>query len=166
MHERPRLLIALILLTAMVLHIAGHNWVGFSDRAPRVVTLAVAVIALRWGSVAGAFLGALCGLTLALLSGEAPFAGTAALAVAGWLAGEIPTRFVVESHRAIGLAILVASLMELVLVCLMRRIMPPGGLDAVIWMAGWAIVVGPLLYRLVARLSTPPSVPRLPREPE
>ena len=166
MHKRPRLLVASILLVAMVVHIAAHSWVGFSYRTPRVVTLAIAVIGLRWGSVAGAFLGALSGLFLVLLTGEAPFVGTAALAAAGWVAGEIPTRFVVESYRTIGLAILAAALTELVLVCLMRGMMPPGGLNALIWMAGWAMIVGPSLYRLVVRLSTPPPVPRLPSEPE
>jgi hypothetical protein len=166
MHERPGLLIVLIFLTAMVLHVAAHALFGFSYRTPRFVTLAVVTIGLRWGSIAGGYLGALSGLLLALLSGEAPFAGTTALALAGWFAGEIPSRFVLESHRAVGLAIAASGLIELLLVCLIRWVLPPGGLNAVIWIMGWGVIVSPFFYRFIVWLSTPPPPQRLSAELE
>jgi cell shape-determining protein MreD len=164
--QTSRILVAVIFLVGLVLHVVVHLWFGFSWRTPRLMTLTIAAIGLRWGSVAGGYLGALAGLILALLSGESPFAGTFALAAAGWLAGEIPSRFAIESPRAIRLAILATVLTELVVVCVARRILPPGDVNALIWAAGWAVVLGPILYKLVVRLSTPPPAQRLPTEPE
>jgi len=166
MRGTPRLLMAVIFLAGLVLHVIVHTSFGFSYRAPRLLSLTVAAIALRWGSVAGSYLGAFGGLILALLAGESPFAGTFALAAAGWVAGEIPSRFVVESHRAVGLAILASVLTELMIVCVVKWIVLPGGSNAVIWAAGWAVALGPFLYQLVVRLSTPPPAQRLPSETE
>ena len=135
------------------------------DGACALVTLAVAVIGLRWGSIAGAYLGALGGLVPALLTGEAPFAATAAMSLAGLIAGELPERFVIESHRAVAVAVMVVALAELIAVHLLKGLTPQGGTNAAVWAAGWAVVVGPLLHRLVVRLTTPPPAPRLPMEP-
>jgi hypothetical protein len=164
--ERSRYVIVATLLIALILQIILHIWFPFSYRTPRLVTLAVAVIGLRWGSVAGAWLGALSGLVLALLAGEAPFAGTAALALAGLIAGEIPERFALESYRSVAVATMGVALAELAVVHLLKGFVPPGGLNAAIWTAGWAVVGGPLLYWLIGRLTTPPPEPRLPTLPE
>jgi hypothetical protein len=102
----------------------------------------------------------------ALLAGEPPFAGAAALALAGLAAGEIPERFALESYRSVALATMVVALAELVLVHLFKGLVPQGGTNAAIWTAGWAVVGGPFLYWLVGRLTTPPPEPRLPLEPE
>jgi hypothetical protein len=166
MHDRPFSLQALIILVALMLDVSSQIWLGFSFRAPRFTALAIAVVGLRWGSIAGGYWGAGAGLILALHSGDLPFAPTAALAAAGWLAGELPGRFVFESFRSIGLAIAAVALTEVGLVCLLRWTTPPGGIVVPVWTLGWAVILGPLLYRLVVRLSTPPPPPHLPVEPE
>jgi len=164
MHERPNLLAAFFVVGAIALQVAVQSLAGPTYRVPRLPTLAVAAIGLRWGSVAGGFWGGAAGLLLALISGEPPFAATAALAAAGWVAGELPGRFVIESRRAVAVAVMVASVVELALVGIIRGIVPPGGLKMVVWAAGWAVVLGPPVYRALVRFSTPPPAPRQPVE--
>jgi thiamine transporter ThiT len=157
---------AAVFVAGLILHVVVHTCFGFSFRTPRLMTLTIAAISLRWGSVAGGYLGALGGLILALLSGESPFAGTASLAMAGWLAGELPSHFALESIRAIRLAVMATVLTELLVVCLIRWNVPPDPTNALIWASGWAVVLGPILYRSVLWLSTPPPAQRPPAEPE
>lgn len=166
MRGRHHWLAAAIFGVGLILHVGVHACFGLSFRTPRLLTLTVAAIALRWGSVAGGYWGALGGLLLALLSGESPFAGTFALAATGWLAGEIPSRFALESRRAVALAIAAGVLTELLMVCIIRWMILPGGANALIWATGWAVVLGPFLYQMVVWLSTPPPAQRLPIEPE
>lgn len=166
MHDKPTALQALMVLAALVGDVVTQHWFGFSFRAPRFTTLAIAIIGLRWGSVEGAYWGAGSGLVLALYAGELPFAATAALAASGWLAGEIRGRVVIESYRAIGLALAAPALAEWALVSLFLWMVLPGGINGALWAIGWAIVVGPLFYRLVVRLSTPPPEPSMPAGPE
>lgn len=165
-HERPFLLQTLIVLAGLVLDVSTSLLFGFNFRAPRFTALAIAVLGLRWGSIAGGYWGAGAGLMLALYSGDRPFAPTVALAAAGWLAGELPGRVVIESYRAIGLAVAVVTLTEMTLLCLFRWLLPFGGINAPIWIIGWAVILGPSLYRFVVRISTPPPPPHLPGEPE
>jgi hypothetical protein len=166
MYEQPRTLVFLLVAAGVGLHVAIQRFVDFDWRAPRVATLVIAVIGLRWGSVVGAYVGAAVGLILACFSGEPPFGATVAMAAVGLLAGEAPEHFVIESRRAVSVALLLAAEAELLVVCVLRGILPPGGLNVLIWTAGWAVVLGPLIYWLAKRLSTPPAVPRLPAEPE
>ncbi len=166
LHDRPFFLMTAVFVLAMALHCVVSTILPFDFRVPRLLPLAVAVIALRWGSIAGGCWGALGGLILALLSGEPPFAAATALTVSGWIAGEIPSRFPLESSAAIGLAIAVSMLLELALVFVFRGILPAESLRAAIWTTGWAMMVGPLLYGLVVHLSTAPPGQRLPTEPE
>jgi len=161
-----RILAAAIFLAGLIFHVALHAWFGFSFRTPRLMTLTVVALALRWGSVTGGYLGGLGGLILAILTGENPFAGTLAMAAAGWLAGEIPSHFAIESVRATRLAVMAGVLTELAMVCLTRWILLPGGTNALIWAAGWAVILGPVLYRIVVLASAPPPAPRMPSEPE
>jgi len=161
---RIRLLVAAIFLAGFVGHLIAHQLFAFDDRAPRLLTITVAVIGLRWGSVAGGYFGALGGLLLALYAGEPPFPGTAGMAAAGWLAGGIPARFVIETYRGAALAIVTAALFELVLVSSIRGATPPNSLRVALWSAGWALVLGLLLYGLVRRWSAAPPISRLPKE--
>jgi len=166
MYARPRLLILVIFVVGLILHLVVQRWFALSYRMPRILTLTAVTIGLRWGSVAGGFLGGVGGLILALFSGEPPFAGTAAMAAAGWVAGEIPSRFALESHKVIGLSVAFCSWLELALVFLMRAILPADSLNALIWVTGWSVIFGPPLYWLAVWLSTPPPTQRLPTEPE
>jgi hypothetical protein len=161
MHSRPRLIMTTFFVLGLLAHVAIQPVAGFSDRAPRVLTISVVVIGLHWGTIAGALAGALGGFILALFAGEPPFAATAAMAAAGGLAGEIPTRFVLETYRAIALAAMAAVVFEIVLVSLLRGILLPNILNLLIWAAGWAALLGVLLYWLAAWLSTAPTTPRL-----
>ncbi|MBM3335380.1 hypothetical protein FJY63_12025 [Candidatus Sumerlaeota bacterium] len=166
MHERPHALMGLIFALGLIAQVVACALPGFIFWAPRTTTLSVIAIGLRWGAIAGAYYGALGGLILALLSAEAPFAPAAAMATAGWLAGEIPLRFVLESRRAIALATLACALLEIAMVSLLRGMTLSRAISAAVCACAWAVVLGPLIYRLAVRLSTAPPSQRLPTEPE
>lgn len=163
MNERERSTVVLLLVGGLVLQVIFHRLFELDFRAPRFATVAVIVIGLRWGSVAGAWLGALAGVLLALASGEPPFAGTAALALVGFFAGEAPRWVVLESYRAITVAAVLGAVIEIGAISLLRGFIPPGGLRAAIWAAGWTVAFVPLLYWLIDRASAEsPDSSRLP----
>lgn len=167
MSKRERISIASLFFGGLILQVVFHCWFGLDFRAPRFATIAVGVIGLRWGAVWGAYLGAFGGLILALVSGEPPFAATAAMAGAGWLAGEVPSHVIVETYRAVTLIAVAAALLEFVLFSLFRGILPPGGLRPAVWATGWVVAFAPLFYWLVERYNPgSASMSRLPAEPE
>jgi hypothetical protein len=165
MNDRERVAFGIILLGGIALHIIAGRYMGLDPRCPRFGVIAVAVIGLRWGSVRAAYAGAFAGFVLAMIAGEGPFAGTLALAAAGWIAGESREWFFIESVRASAVVMVLAVLTEWVLIVLMRETIPPGAGQAALWNMAWAVVFGPITDWGVGRFLTERKSARLPSEP-